>query len=81
VVVAALLSLPALVAVATVAGKPSRSRKPLEFGVEPISKQTELVRRDFARSDATEKVMQQRRRKILPANLRHFAAAGRRIRA
>ena len=43
----------------------------LWFRVEPIGKQTELARRDFAGSDAIKQVVQQSRRKTSPANFRH----------
>ena len=46
--------------------------------VEPIGKQTELARRDFAGSDAIKQVVQQSRRKTSPANFRH-RNGGRRI--
>ena len=46
--------------------------------VEPIGKQTDLARRDFAGSDAIKQVVQQSRRKTSPANFRH-RNGGRRI--
>src|SRR6266581_3611846 len=42
------------------------------IGCKPIGKLTELIGRNFPFSDSIEQMIQQRRRKVLPPNLRHL---------
>jgi hypothetical protein len=50
------------------------------LAIEPICKQSELICRNLARTNSVEKMIQQARRKSVPADFRHYSIAGRRSR-